>query len=34
MTAMGSVSENSTFADVAIDATIALPRYEYGFINH
>ena len=33
MTAMKSIPENAALADVAVDATLALPRFEDGFIN-
>jgi hypothetical protein len=33
MTAMNSIAESTTLADVAVDATLALPRFEDGFIN-
>ena len=33
MTAMNSIPESAALADVAVDATLALPRFEDGFIN-
>lgn len=33
MTAMNSIAENAALADVTVDATLALPRFEDGFIN-
>ena len=33
MTAMESIPEKAAMADVAVDATLAIPRFEDGFVN-